>query len=96
MDISGFFDVVKIVLSDKRVIATAVVVFLCMDFGVFVANYTKKPPKPKRRRAAAKPVPAAPVSGGGDGGSESSSGGNAESKAGGSSAKRGAGPVSAK
>jgi hypothetical protein len=56
MDISEFLSIAKMVLTDKRVIGTAVVVILCMDFGAFVVNYTKKPPKPKRVRAAKSPA----------------------------------------
>lgn len=44
------------VLTDARVIGTAIVVFLVMDFAVFVANYTKKPKRKKRRRVEAEAV----------------------------------------
>lgn len=50
MDISEFLAVAKVVLADKRVIGTAIVVFLCMDFGVFVANYVRKLPKQKPKQ----------------------------------------------
>ena len=43
------------VLTDARVIGTAIAVFLVMDFAVFVANYTKKPKRKKRRRVEAAP-----------------------------------------
>lgn len=62
MDISEFLSVAKVVLADKRVIGTAIVVFLCMDFGAFVANYARKPLKQKPRQkqksknTAAKPA----------------------------------------
>ena len=81
MDISAVFAVIKQVLADKRVIGTAVFVFLMMDFGVFVAHYTKKPPKPKHKRIPTPaPAPAASGENAGEasGGTESSSGGNAE------------------
>ena len=44
------------VLTDARVIGTAIAVFLVMDFAVFVANYTKKPKRKKRRRVEAEAV----------------------------------------
>src|SRR5574344_1371155 len=81
MDISSVFAVIKQVLADKRVIGTAVFVFLMMDFGVFVAHYTKKPPKPKHKRTPAPaPAPAASGENAGEasGGTESSSGGSTE------------------
>ena len=43
------------VLTDARVIGTAIAVFLVMDFAVFVVNYTKKPKRKKRRRVEAAP-----------------------------------------
>ena len=44
------------VLTDARVIGTAIAVFLVMDFAVFVVNYTKKPKRKKKRRVEAAPV----------------------------------------
>ena len=46
----------KAVLTDARVIGTAIAVFLVMDFAVFVANYTKKPKRKKRRRVESNAV----------------------------------------
>ena len=46
----------KAVLTDARVIGTAIAVFLVMDFAVFVANYTKKPKRKKKRRIESAPV----------------------------------------
>ena len=43
------------VLTDARVIGTAIAVFLVMDFAVFVVNYTKKTKRKKRRRVEAAP-----------------------------------------
>jgi hypothetical protein len=80
MDISEFLSIIKIVLTDKRVIGTAVIVFLCMDFGAFVAGYTKKPPKPRRVRTSAKPAPAVSSTGETKGGDESASDVNTENK----------------
>lgn len=38
-----FAQVLKIVLTDSRVIATAIVCFILMNFASFVARYHKKP-----------------------------------------------------
>jgi hypothetical protein len=84
MDISEFISIAKTVLADKRVIGTAIAVFLCMDFGAFVVNYTKKPVKSKHSRTKVKPVPAAEKN---NGGTESSSAGNTENKRDDSSSK---------
>ncbi|MBP3709349.1 MAG: hypothetical protein J6I73_02940 [Treponema sp.] len=54
----ALFPLFKMVLTDARVIGTAIVVFLVMNFGVFVANYVKKPKKQRRRRVVAVPTPA--------------------------------------
>ena len=56
-DIFSTLSLAKSVLTDARVIGTAIAVFLVMDFAVFVANYTKKPKRKKRRRVEAAPVP---------------------------------------
>jgi hypothetical protein len=86
MDISDFLAAAKMVLTDKRVITTAVVVFLCMDFGVFVANYSRKPPRPKRTRPS--PKPASVPSAEGDGSAaETAQGGTAAGKSGNSPSK---------
>ena len=55
-DIFSTLSLAKSVLTDVRVIGTAIVVFLVMDFAVFVANYTKKPKRKKRRRVEAEAV----------------------------------------
>ncbi|MDR9858966.1 hypothetical protein [Treponema socranskii] len=55
-DIFSTLSLAKSVLTDARVIGTAIAVFLVMDFAVFVANYTKKPKRKKRRRVEAAPV----------------------------------------
>ena len=55
-DIFSTLSLVKAVLTDARVIGTAIAVFLVMDFAVFVANYTKKPKRKKKRRVEAAPV----------------------------------------
>ena len=55
-DIFSTLSLAKAVLTDARVIGTAIVVFAVMDFAVFVANYTKKPKRKKRRRVEAEAV----------------------------------------
>ncbi|MGI5106882.1 hypothetical protein H0R94_07580 [Treponema socranskii] len=55
-DIFSTLSLAKAVLTDARVIGTAIAVFLVMDFAVFVANYTKKPKRKKKRRVEAAPV----------------------------------------
>ena len=55
-DIFSTLSLAGSVLTDARVIGTAIVVFLVMDFAVFVANYTKKPKRKKRRRVEAEAV----------------------------------------
>ena len=55
-DIVSTLSLAKSVLTDARVIGTAIAVFLVMDFAVFVANYTKKPKRKKKRRVEAAPV----------------------------------------
>ena len=86
MDISEFLSVAKVVLSDKRVIGTAIVVFLCMDFGTFVAHYTRKPLKQKpRQKQKSKSTTATPASDNENAGT--SSGGNESEQAAGTPAK---------
>lgn len=53
----------KTVLTDQRVIVTAIAVLLVMNFGAFVANYVKKEPPKKAKRTSktkteSKPAPA--------------------------------------
>ena len=55
-DLFSTLSLAKSVLTDARVIGTAIAVFLVMDFAVFVANYTKKPKRKKKRRVEAAPV----------------------------------------
>jgi hypothetical protein len=89
MDISEFLSVAKVVLADKRVIGTAIVVFLCMDFGVFVANYARKPLKQKpRQKQKSKSTAATPSAASTDNEKEgASSDGNESEQAAGASAK---------
>ena len=55
-DVFSTLSLAKAVLTDARVIGTAIAVFLVTDFAVFVANYTKKPKRKKKRRLEAAPV----------------------------------------
>lgn len=58
MNTHDFLPVIKAVLSDKRVIITAVIVFLFMDLCAFVVKYRKKPKVKKVKKAIAAPAPA--------------------------------------
>lgn len=49
------FPLFKQILLDKRVIGTAIVIFLAIDFAIFVANYKPKPPKKKKKTIAPPP-----------------------------------------
>ncbi|WP_294427409.1 hypothetical protein [uncultured Treponema sp.] len=69
MSTNDFVPVIKAVLSDKRVIVTAVIMFLFMDFCAYVVRYRKKPKagKPKKTFVAPAPAPAENAAeGGGD------------------------------
>lgn len=74
MNTHDFLPVIKAVLSDKRVIITAVVVFVFMDLCAYVVKYRKKPKmgKPKKTIAAPAPAPAenADEGGGADAGGD--------------------------
>lgn len=58
MNTHDFIPVIKIVLSDKRVIITAIIVFLFMDLCAYVVRYRKKPKTPKAKKTIAAPAPA--------------------------------------
>jgi hypothetical protein len=69
MNTHDILPVIKIVLSDKRVIITAIIVFLFMDLCAYVVRYRKKPKGPKVKKSIAAPAPApaeASDEGGGD------------------------------
>ena len=68
MKISQLFPVIIGVLTDFRVIITAVVVFLYMDLCAYIVRYRKKPPVVKKRKtsSAPAPAPAAPAAESGD------------------------------
>ena len=65
--IKNMLPVILKVPSNPYVIGTAIVVFLYMDFCIFVANYKKRPKKAKKK-SAPKPVPAKPAETGENGG----------------------------
>lgn len=59
-ELMAYLPVIKHVLLNPIVIGTAIVCILFMRFAVYVANYTKKPPKPKKKKQeASKPAPVA-------------------------------------
>lgn len=68
MNTHDFFPVIKAVLSDFRVIITAVVVFVFMDLCAYIVKYRKKTKVPRARKTvAAAPAPAeSSDEGGGD------------------------------
>ena len=76
MNTHDFLPVIKTVLSDFRVIGTAVVVFLFMNFCSFVVKYRKKSKLPKPKKSFAAPAPEPAESDGGDSGDDG--GDNAE------------------
>ena len=66
--------VVIAVLTNKKVIITAVVVFLYLDFCSYIVRYRKKP-KPTKKKIVSAPAPApAEQASSEDGGGEESSG----------------------
>lgn len=63
MDMDALLLAARTVLTDQRVIVTAIAVLLVMNFGSFVANYVKKEPPKKAKhtekpKATPKPAPA--------------------------------------
>ncbi len=73
MNTHDYIPVIKTVLSDKRVIICAVIVFLLMDLGAFIVRYRKKPKVKNAKKTIAAPAPAPAESSGeesGDGGEE--------------------------
>ena len=59
MNMQQLFPVLKQVFTNPYIIITAVVVFLYMDFCIYVANYVKKPKKSKKKWSSPAPVAAA-------------------------------------
>lgn len=57
MSVSEYISLILNVLKDIRVILTAVVVILVIEFAKFITTYRKKAPKPKVSKAPA-PAPA--------------------------------------
>lgn len=58
MNTHDFLPVIKAVLSDKRVIITAVIVFVFMDLCAYIVRYRKKPKVTKAKKTIAAPAPA--------------------------------------
>lgn len=59
-ELKEYLPVIKEVLTNPYVIATAIAVFIYIDFCVFVANYRKRPKKLKKKRISrVSPPPAA-------------------------------------
>ncbi len=71
MNTTDFMPVIKAVLSDKKVIICAIIVFLFMELCAFVVRYRKKPKVTGKKKAvAAAPAPAEESSGDSGGGDE--------------------------
>jgi hypothetical protein len=73
MNTHDILPVIKIVLSDKRVIITAIVVFLFMNFCSYVVRYRKKPKSAAPKKSIAAPAPA-PAEESGEGGGDDAGG----------------------
>lgn len=58
MNTHDYIPVIKAVLTDSRVIITAVLVFIFMDICAFVVKYRKKPKAPKAKKTIVAPAPA--------------------------------------
>ena len=74
MNTHDFIPVIKAVLSDKRVIITAIIVFLFMDLCAYIVRYHKKPKAPKAKKTIAAPAPA-PAENADEGGGDDAGGG---------------------
>ena len=74
MNTHDFLPVIKAVLSDKRVIITAVIVFVFMDLCAYVVKYRKKPKMGKPKKTIAAPAPE-PAENSGEGGGDDADGG---------------------
>jgi len=75
MSTSELMPVLKAVLTDKKVIITAIIVFLFMDLCSFVVRYRKKPKAVKGKKKSIAPAPAAAEESGGDNGGGGEEGG---------------------
>lgn len=74
MSSNDYLPVIKAVLSDVRVIVTAVVVFVFMDLCAYVVKYRKKPKAPKAKKTIAAPAPAPAEKADEDGGDDDGGG----------------------
>ena len=70
MNTHDFLPVIKAVLSDKRVIITAVIVFVFMDLCAYIVCYRKKPKVTKAKKVIAAPAPAPAEKTGEEGGED--------------------------
>ena len=55
MSIGKILPVVTQVLSNSKVIITAIIVFVYMDLVCYIVRYKKRPPRPKKKAEAAPP-----------------------------------------
>ena len=70
MNTHDFLPVIKAVLTDKRVIITAVIVFVFMDLCAYIVRYRKKPKVTKAKKTIAAPAPAPAENSGEEGGND--------------------------
>lgn len=70
MNTHDFLPVIKAVLSDKRVIITAVIVFVFIDLCAYIVRYRKKPKVTKAKKTIAAPAPAPAEKTDGEGGED--------------------------
>ena len=70
MNTHDFLPVIKAVLTDKRVIITAVIVFVFMDLCAYIVRYRKKPKVTKAKKTIAAPAPAPAEKTGEEGGED--------------------------
>ncbi len=73
MNTHDLIPVIKAVLSDKRVIITAIIVFVFMDLCSYIVRYRKKPKVVKSKKIVAAPAPA-PAEKSDEGGGDDSGG----------------------
>ena len=74
MNTHDFLPVIKAVLTDKRVIITAVIVFVFMDLCAYIVRYRKKPKPVKAKKTIAAPAPAPAENSGEEGGDDAGGG----------------------
>ena len=70
MSSNDFIPVIKAVLTDTRVIVTAIIMFIFMDLCAYIVRYRKKPKNTKTKKTIAIAAPAPAENSGEDGGDD--------------------------